>query len=110
MSGRQYKNDLSDIVGVLIEQEDRNEPLSFDVIKKAIVNLYDSYERIPDISRAFIEAVYKKEDLREYYKQCRELEQENKDILLGFQENYPGELNSDNLAEVLRAAKAKKKI
>ena len=53
MAGRQYKNDLSDIVGVLIEQE-------------------------------------------------------NKDVLVGFQEDYPGVLNGDNLAEILKAAKAKK--
>lgn len=37
MAGRQYKNDLSDIVGILIEQEERNESLSFKIIQKAIV-------------------------------------------------------------------------
>lgn len=109
MSGRQYKNDLSDIVGVLIEQEERNEPLHFDIIKNAIVDLYDSYDKIPKDSRDFIEAVCKKEDLHEFYKQCRELEQKNKDALVGFEKNYPGVLNVDNLADVLRAAKAKKK-
>mgnify|MGYP002512599457 CR=1 FL=1 len=52
----------------------------------------------------------KKEDLHEFYKQCRELEQENKDVLVGFQEDYPGVLNGDNLADILKAAKAKKKV
>lgn len=109
MAGRQYKNDLSDIVGVLVEQEERNEPLTFDTIQKAIINLYDSYDKIPEDSRTFIEAVCKKEDLRGFYKQCRELEQENKDVLIGFQEDYPGVLNGDdNLADILKAAKAKK--
>ena len=108
MAGRQYKNDLYDIVGVLIEQEERNEPLTFDIIQKAIIDLYDSYDRIPEDSRIFIEAVYKKEDLHAFYKQCRELEQENKDVLIGFQEDYPGVLNGDNLADILKAARAKK--
>ncbi len=108
MAGRQYKNDLSDIVGVLIEQEERNKPLTFDTIQNAIIDLYDSYDRIPEDSRIFIEAIYKKEDLHEFYKQCRELEQENKDVLVGFQEDYPGVLNSDNLVDVLKAARAKK--
>lgn len=108
MAGRQYKNDLSDIVGVMIEQEERDEPLSFEKIQKAVVDLYDSYDKIPEASRTFIEAVYKKEDLHEFYKQCRELEQENKDVLVGFQEDYPGVLNGDNLADILKAAKAKK--
>lgn len=108
MAGRQYKNDLSDIVGVLIEQEERNEPLSFEVIQKGIVDLYDSYDKIPEEARAFIEAVYNKDDLHEFYKQCREIEQENKDTLVEFQEDYPGVLNGDNLADVLKAARAKK--
>lgn len=108
MAGRQYKNDLSDIVGVLIEQEEQDEPLSFEKIQKAVVDLYDSYNKIPEASSTFIEAVYKKKDLHEFYMQCRELEQENKDVLVGFQENYPGVLNGDNLADILKAAKAKK--
>ena len=109
MAGRQYKNDLSDIVGVLMEQEERNAPLTFEKIQKAIIDLYDSYSRIPEDSRVFIEDIYKKEDLHAFYQQCRELEQENKGILVGFQENYPDVLNGDNLAEILKAAKAKKR-
>ena len=108
MAGRQYKNDLSDIVGILIEQEERKKPLSFEVIQKAIVDLYDSYDKIPEDSRVFMEAIYNKEDLHDFYRQCREIEQENKDTLVGFQENYPGVLNGDNLADVLKAARAKK--
>jgi len=62
----------------------------------------------PRDSRIFIEAVYKKEDLHAFYRQCRELEQENKDVLVGFQEDYPGVLNGDNLADILKAARDKK--
>ena len=108
MAGRQYKNDLSDIVGILIEQEERKKPLSFEVIQKAIVDLYDSYDKVPEDSRVFMEAIYNREDLHDFYRQCREIEQENKDTLVGFQENYPGVLNGDNLADVLKAARAKK--
>ena len=68
----------------------------------------DSYDKLPEDSRTFIEAVYKKEDLHTFYKQCRELEQENKDLLVGFQEDYTGVLNGDNLADILKAARAKK--
>jgi hypothetical protein len=108
MAGRQYKNDLSDIVGILVEQAERNKPLSFEIIKKAVIDLYDSYDKIPESSRNFIEAVYKKDDLPAFYKQCKELEYDNKDILVGFQENYPGVLNGDNLADILKAAKDKR--
>ena len=65
-------------------------------------------KKIPEDSRVFIEAVYNKEDLHDFYRQCREIEQENKDTLVEFQEDYPGVLNDDNLADVLKAARAKK--
>ena len=39
---------------------------------------------------------------------AEEIEQENKDTLVEFQEDYPGVLNGDNLADVLKAARAKK--
>ena len=109
MAGRQYKNDLSDIVGILIEHEARGDALSLERIKRAIVELYDSYERIPQNSRTFIESIYGKEDLCEFYEQCRMMELENKDILLAFQDDYPGVLNGDNLAEIIKAAKGKSK-
>ncbi len=108
MAGRQYKNDLSDIVGILIEQEERGEALTLERIKRAIVDLYDSYERISENSRTFIEAIFGKEDLRVFYKQCRAMELENKDILLDFQDEYPGVINGDNLADILKAAREKK--
>lgn len=65
-------------------------------------------KKIPEDSRVFMEAIYNKEDLHDFYRQCREIEQENKDTLVEFQEDYPGVLNGDNLADVLKAARAKK--
>ena len=108
MAGRQYKNDLSDIVGILIEHEDKGCPLTLEKIKSAIVDLYDSYERIPENSRKFIEALYMKENLKALFDQCKAIELENRDILLDFQDEYPGVLNGDNLANILKAAREKK--
>lgn len=108
MAGRQYKNDLSDIVGILAEQEERGNALTLEDIKKAIIDLYDSYERIPKNSRVFIEATYGKKDLKAFYEWCKAMESENKEVLLNFQNNYPGVLNSDNLTEILKEAREKK--
>jgi hypothetical protein len=107
MSGRQYKNDLSDIAGILMEHTEREEPLTLDMVKKAAGDLYGSYDKLPESSRTFIEAVYDQKDLHAFYCRCREQEQESKDILLEYQDSHPGELNGDNLAEVLRAAREK---
>ncbi|MGN0345315.1 MAG: DUF6036 family nucleotidyltransferase [Lachnospiraceae bacterium] len=107
MAGRQYKNDLSDIVDVLMEQDERGDALTLERIKKAIVDLYDSYENIPQNSRTFIESIYGRGDLSEFYEQCRSMELENKEVLLDFQDDYPGVLNGDNLADILQAAREK---
>ena len=70
--------------------------------------MYDSYDRIPENSRVFMESVFGKKDLRGFYQQCRELELENRDVLIEFQDDYPGVLKEDNLADILKAAKNKK--
>ena len=109
MAGRKYKNDLSDIVGIIIEQENKGKTISLEVVKKAVIDLYDRYENIPVDSRKFIEAIYEQEDLITFYRQCRDIELENKDVLVKFKVDYPGVLNGDNLNEILMAAIEKKK-
>lgn len=108
MAGRQYKNDLSDVVGILLEQRKSEKEISLDSIKKAATELYGGYDKLPDASRTFIEAVYQNSDLTGLYEKIREDEKRNKDILLEFQDDYPDVLNGDNLADILKAAKAKK--
>ena len=103
-----YKNDLSDVVGILIEQKNAEKEISLESIKRAAGELYEGYENLPELSRNFIEAVYQNSDLSALYEKIRDDEKQNKDILLEFQDDYPDVLNGDNLADILRAAKAKK--
>ena len=108
MAGRQYKNDLSDVVGILLEQQNNGKKIHLDDIKRVADELYGGYDKIPESSRIFIEATYQNLDLEELYKKIREDERQNKDILLEFQDHYPEVLNGDNLADILKAAKARK--
>lgn len=108
MAGRQYKNDLSDVVGILLEQQKTGKEISLDSIKRAAGELYDGYENLPETTRAFIEAVYQNPDLPALYEKIRADERQNKDILLEFQDDYPDVLNGDNLADILKAAKKKR--
>ncbi len=108
MAGRQYKNDLSDVVGILIEQQKSGAEITLNRIKMAACELYDGYENLPESSRNFIEAVYRNSDLAALYEKIRDEEKKNKDILIEFQDDYPDVLNGENLADILKAAKAKK--
>lgn len=108
MAGRQYKNDLSDVVGILLEQRRKEKEIELDQIKKAAMELYQGYDNLPEASRAFIEAVYQNSDLSVLYMTIRDDEKQNKNILLEFQDDYPDVLNGDNLADILKAAKTKR--
>lgn len=74
MAGRRYKNDLSDIIGILLEQRDRKKEISLECIKKAAEELYDGYENLPEDSRIFIEEVYHNSDLETLYANVRKEE------------------------------------
>ena len=78
-------------------------------IKKAAEKLYGGYDKLSEESRSFIETVYQNPDLTQLYAKVREDEKTNKDILIEFEDNYPDVLNGDNLTDILKAARAKKK-
>lgn len=63
--------------------------------------------RCRKVQEPLLKLFTKKEDLHEFYKECRKLEQENREALVVFRENYPRVLNGDNLADILKAAKEK---
>ncbi|MCR4960199.1 MAG: hypothetical protein K6A74_02005 [Lachnospiraceae bacterium] len=109
MAGRQYKYDLSDVVGILWEHEKRNEPISLEMIKRAAADLYDSYEALPESSRQYIEKIIADSNYENLYNEVRKIEKENKEILLEVQENYPGVTNRDNVNDILAAIRSRKK-
>lgn len=109
MAGRQYKNDLLDVVGILLEQEKSQQQICLEDIKKTAEKLYGGYDKLSEESRTFIETVYQNPDLTQLYAKVREDEKTNKDILIEFEDNYPDVLNGDNLTDILKAARAKKK-
>lgn len=107
-AGRRYKNDLSDIIGIVIEQKERGDELTLTRVMKAVSDLYGDNADITEMSRSFIEKLFQQTDLKAFYQTYREEELENKDVLVGFEKNYPGVLNSDNLAEILKKAREKR--
>ena len=106
MSGRQYKNDLSDVVGILWEHEKNGSPISRDTIDNAITALYDY--PLPEESLNFINNVYSVGDVERLYREIQESEQQAKEILLEFNEDYPNSLKEDNIALILEKARQKR--
>lgn len=108
MAGRKYKNDLSDVIGILNEHQNRMQPIYKEMIRKAVENLYGNYQVLPEESRIFLDMIYEHSDLHDLYEKYRLEEVENKNVLLDFGENYPGVVNKNNINDILQTLKSKR--
>ncbi len=107
-SGRKYKNDLSDIVGILSEQKKNGAELGKAQIYSAIAELYGSADNIPKDSKTFIDNLLIGKNYEAVYEEIRSNEKDAKDILIEFEERYPDSLKTDNVDSILKTLKAKK--
>ena len=104
MSGRKYKNDLSDVIGILKEESNAGNNISMEQIRDAAKNLYGSYGALPDVSKVFIEKLMdrlEKDDESDIYTEFVEQEKGNKASLIEFESEYPDVLNEDNISDIL---------
>ncbi len=108
MSGRQYKNDISDVVGILNEQKERGKPLSLEMIKTAVINLYGSFDKLPQNSQELITEIMRDGQLEKLYEQYRTIEKVAKESLIEFEQKYPNVTNTDNVNDIIRNLRKRK--
>lgn len=108
MSGRQYKNDMSDIAGIMWEHQKIGKPITRETVDHAVETLYGGWTNIPSVSRDFISDIFNSGDYESIYLNSQINEQDAKKILLEFQETYPNVLNDDNINSVIEQAKHKR--
>ena len=99
-SGRQYKSDLSDILGVLAEHEKRGTSITMEQIRRAVTDLYGTWETLPESSRAFIENVMEDGRFESLYEQTANGEKEVGTLLVQFEQNYPNVVTGNNVNEI----------
>lgn len=101
MAYRQYKHAISDIVGILRDQQKNGDPLNFERIDTAVKNLYDSWENLPAEAQTMIQSILAAENLDALYASYASEEQAAKEALLDFEGEYPDVLKEDNLGDIL---------
>lgn len=106
-SGRKYKNDRSDVIGILAEHEKRGTSITREKIDAAVQVLYDGWTDIPADAKVFIEDALQNGHYEEVYTAVREEEMRSKDILIGFEQSYPGVTTEANVDDILAALRAK---
>ena len=108
-SGRKYKNDLSDIIGVLADHERNNKPITMEMIDKAVEKLYGGWNDFPEDSKPFIETAIKNGNFEEIYASVKGEEKESKEILIDFEKEYENVANASNVDDILKSLKEKLK-
>ena len=100
-SNRAYKNDLSDIVGILREQLEIGEPLNFEKIDSAVKSLFGDWTGIDESTKNnLIDLLSLDADsLSIIYDDFRNLETSNADILLNLVDKY--KISDNNANDIL---------
>lgn len=108
-AGRKYKNDLSDIIGILAAHEQNGESITLDRINEAVESLYGGWDEFPENSKLFIEDAMKNGKFEEIYSSVKEEEKQSKEILIDFGKEYENVANAENVDDILKTLKAKLK-
>ncbi len=77
-------------------------PFSYEKIEKAVIDLYDSTDKIPEHSMQFIKRAAVEKDLEKMLSECIGQEQLAKDALIEFEEQYDNVLNDGNINDILQ--------
>ena len=109
VSGRQYKKDLSDIAGIVLEQKKAEKPLSYKMIDEAVCNLYGGWQDVSDYAKEVLDKVLSSDDLEQLFISLSEDEAEAKEALAEMNVKYPNVVKQDNVNDIIAALKAKKR-
>ena len=112
-AGRRYKNDLSDVIGILMEHGKRGTPITLEQIHRAVTELYGNWEVLPELSRQFIQDTISSGQIDALYARVAEGERQNREMLLTFEQQYPGVMtdkNVDAIADTLQQKAGKASV
>lgn len=109
VSGRQYKKDLSDIAGIVYEQQIAGKPLSYEMIDKAVCNLYGNWDNVEDYARELLDKILACDNLQTLFIELSEDENAAKEALAEMIKKYPTVVKQNNVNDVIAATLKKKR-
>lgn len=102
VSARKYKHDLSDILGILYSHYSNDDIISFDEVEKAVINLYDSWDKVSDDVKEFVKKAIDNKSYIDGYTNQIKAEKKIKTQLVQFEEKYPNVANDNNVDEIIK--------
>ena len=97
---RVYKHDLSDVIGIIKEQEEFQNPISFKAIDSAYRELYN--ESMSKEAVDFLTEVFASNSLSDLFYETIDEESENKRALIQAEEKYANDITEDNVDSFLK--------
>jgi len=107
MAGRDYKYDLSDVVGIFWEHEKTGKPITREAIDKAMNDLYGGWEGVSEDSKKLLDEIVECVDYEKFYKEVRASEIETKEVKFNFIKTPPVLLKESNIEYVIKKAREK---
>lgn len=108
-SGRKYKNDLSDIVGIVADHQSRGDSINEERVIAAFRFLYGLEAQIPEENLEFLRGILLRNPLTGVYEEIRNNEKNAKEALIEFQAKYPSVLKTENVNTIIATLQEKKK-
>ena len=101
VSGRKYKNDISDIVGIISEIK-KERDISLGEIEKAVIDLYGDMSKVDSFAYSLLKDCLNNNLVN--YEEIKKIEKQNKDNLLELDGDIRF-LNDDNINYILEKLK-----
>lgn len=108
VSLRKYRRDRSDIVGIILEETDKNNPVTFEQVDKAVKDLYGNWDRISIEGQNFIKDVLKNKDLENAFSYIREEEGKDSDALREIIAENPHRMTREDVDKALIEVKKRR--
>jgi predicted DNA-binding transcriptional regulator len=109
-SGREYKHDLSDIAGIIIEEKAKNPAFSKEDVINAFYDMYGMDSEIDDTVKSIMGEAFSTNEPEKLLERIKSEEQEATELLKDFEKDYNNVLNDENVHAILENIKAKKQI
>ena len=101
-SGRSYKKDMSDIVGIILENKNNGEEITKEKIEKAFIYLYDDINKMPKNSKIIYNEIFNVENLKLLFDKKREKEIKTKVVLDDFKQMFPDEIRKVGMENIMK--------
>ena len=81
MAGRTDKHDLSDIIGILYEQQKTGKNIEKENIENAFLFLYDDIKLLPETSAMFLNKIFDSKDIETLFYEIKNTEKKEREFL-----------------------------